>query len=47
MKKLNKLFVVLFVIIALTALFSIKAEAATVNNITFDAEYYLSTNKDL
>jgi predicted nucleic-acid-binding Zn-ribbon protein len=48
-KKLNKIIFILLAVIALTALFTVKAQAATptVNDITFDARYYANKYPDL
>ena len=47
MKKLNKLFIILFAIVALTLIFAIKVDATTEESIAFNAEYYLDTYGDL
>ena len=47
MKKLSKIIVALVVVLAVTALFAIKTDAATMEEITFNAQYYLHEYPDV
>ena len=47
MKKLSKILAVLFVVVALFAILTVKTDAASIDSIAFDAKYYLDTYADL